>query len=505
MTIASSLPRLSPHTLGQARAGTVLPGYDRHSLGVGVGIVHLGLGAFVRAHMAAYTDDLLAIDPGSSGISWGIAGVSLKRPDQRDRLAPQDGLYTTLQRDGTGIHARIIGCIRATLVAPENPAALLATMAERTCRIVSLTVTEKGYCHNPATGRLDESHPDIRHDLANHAAPRSAVGLIVSALQRRYTAGFGPFTVLCCDNLANNGRLVSGLVRDFAAMRDDGLASWIEANGAFPSTMVDRIVPAVTETDIEAAAQATGLYDAAPVSHEPFRQWVIEDRFCGDARPAWDKVGAQFVKDVAPYEHMKLRLLNGAHSALAYLGYLAGHETIADAVADDVLRVYLRTLWREEIIPVVPPPSGVDLNGYAAQLLTRFSDSSIRHRTWQIAMDGSQKLPQRLLSTIRERLPQGLPIRRLALAVAAWVSYVGGVDEAGRPIDVRDPIATPLQTALTSAGSDPARRIAAILGIDAVFGPDLPRSAPFVAALTDAYTLLQAKGARASAAIVAAS
>ena len=497
MTVASTLPRLSPRTLGQTRAGTILPGYDRGALGVG--IVHLGLGAFVRAHMATYTDDLLAIEPHP----WAIAGVSLKRPDQRDRLAPQDGLYTTLQRDSTGIRARIIGCIRATLVAPEDPDALLATMADGACRIVSLTVTEKGYCHNPATGRLDENHPDIRHDLASQAAPRSAIGFIVSALQRRRMAGLGPFTVLSCDNLARNGRLVSGLVRDFAALRDDRLAAWIEANGAFPSTMVDRIVPAVTETDIEAVAEATGLYDAAPVSHELFRQWVVEDGFSDDRRPAWDKVGAQFVTDVAPYEHMKLRLLNGAHSALAYLGYLAGHQTIANAVADDVLRTYLNALWHDEIIPVVPPPVGVDLNGYAAQLLTRFADPSIHHRTWQIAMDGSQKLPQRLLSTIRERLAQGLPIRRLALAVAAWIRYVGGIDEAGQPIDVRDPIGALLQQTLTSAGRDPTHRITAILGIDAVFGPDLPGSATFVATLTDAYTLLLAKGARASAAIVA--
>jgi fructuronate reductase len=497
----STLPRLSLRTLGEARPGTVLPAYDPSSLGLG--IVHLGLGAFVRAHMATYTDDLLAIEPDSR--AWGIAGVSLKRPDQRDRLAPQDGLYTTLQRDGTGIRARVIGCIRATLVASENPAALLAGMADEACRIVSLTVTEKGYCHHPATGRLDENHPDIRHDLANQGAPRSAMGFIVSALRRRHAAGLGPFTVLCCDNLARNGHLVSGLVRDFAALRDDGLASWIEANGAFPSTMVDRIVPAITETDVEAAAHATGLYDTAPVSHESFRQWVIEDRFVDHARPAWGKVGAQFVTDVAPYEHMKLRLLNGAHSALAYLGYLAGHETIADAIADDVLRAYLSALWRVEIIPAVPPPAGVDLHRYAAQLLTRFSDPAIRHRTWQIAMDGSQKLPQRLLSTIRERLAQGLPIRRLALAVAAWVRYVGGVDEAAQPIDVRDPIAARLQSVLTSAGQEPASRVAAILGIDAVFGADLPRSAIFVAELTNAYALLMTKGARASAAMIAAS
>jgi fructuronate reductase len=487
-------PRLSAATLGHARRRCARPGYDRAALQTG--IVHLGLGAFVRAHMATYTDDLLAIEPGP----WGIAGVSLKRPDQRDRLAPQDGLYTALQRDGDGITARIIGCVRETLVAPEDPAALLVVLSRPSCRIVSLTVTEKGYCHDPATGRLDAGHPDIRHDLENQATPRSAIGLIVAALHARRAAGEAPFTVLCCDNLPHNGALVAGLAHDFAALRDDSLAAWIAANVAFPATMVDRIVPATTDADIAAAAEATGLYDAAPVSHEPFRQWVIQDRFVDNARPAWDKVGAQFVSDVAPYEHMKLRLLNGAHSALAYLGFLAGHETIADTVADDVFRNYVGALWDQEIIPVVPPPPGTGLHAYADELMARFANPAIRHRTWQIAMDGSQKLPQRLLSTIRERLAQNLPFPRLALAVAAWVRYVGGIDESGRPIDVRDPLAAQLQATLAAAGPDPAPRVAAILNTAAVFGTDLPQAKTFVAAVTDAYALLLAKGARATAA-----
>ena len=459
------------------------------------GIVHLGLGAFVRAHIATYTEDVLAEEPGD----WGIAGVSLKRPDQRDRLAPQDGLYTALQRDGAGVTARIVGCVRQTLVAPENPAAVVAAMAAGTCRIVSLTITEKGYCHDPATGRLDASHPDIVQDRTSPDAPRSAVGLIVAALRQRRAAGIAPFTVLCCDNLPHNGRLVAGLVRDFAALGDAPLAGWIEANVAFPSTMVDRIVPAATEQEVTDAAQATGLYDAAPVSHEPFRQWVIEDRFVGGLRPAWERAGAQLVSDVAPYEHMKLRLLNGVHSALAYLGYLAGYETIPDVVADGTFRAYAAALW-EEIIAVVPAPPGVDLRAYAADLLRRFENQAIRHRTWQIAMDGSQKLPQRLLGTVRERLADRLPIPALALAVASWVRYVGGVDESGRPIDVRDPLAAKLRATLDAAGSEPAQRIAAILGEASIFGEDLPRSAAFAAALTDAYACLLAEGARASAA-----
>ncbi len=356
--------------------------------------------------MATYTDDLLALERGP----WGIAGVSLQRPDQRDRLAPQGGLYTTLQRDGHGTRARIIGCLRRVIVAREDPAALVTMMAAPETHIVSLTITEKGYCHDPATGRLDTDHPDIAHDRARPDAPRSAVGLIAAALRARRDAGLAPFTVLCCDNLPHNGALLAGLVHDFAALGSDALAGWIEAHGAFPSTMVDRIVPAPTPADVEEATALTGLADAAPVSHEPFRQWVIEDRFAG-ARPAWEKVGAELVADVAPHEHMKLRMLNGAHSALAYLGYLAGHATIPDVVADPPFRAYAEALW-EEVIPTIPPPPGTDLRGYARDLLARFGNTAIRHRTWQIAMDGSQKLPQRLLGTIRERLAQGGSIDR---------------------------------------------------------------------------------------------
>jgi fructuronate reductase len=486
------LPRLSTATLGQVRAGVSLPGYDR--AGLETGIVHLGLGAFVRGHLACYTDDVLAEAPGA----WGIGGVSLKRPDQRDRLAPQDGLYTTLQRDGSGTRARIVGCLKQVIVAPEQPEALLAMMAGAPCRIVSLTVTEKGYCHDPATGTLDTGHSDIRHDLANPGSPRSAVGLIASALRARRISGTAPFTVLCCDNLPHNGRLLAGLVRDFAAAQgDDALAGWIEAHVAFPSTMVDRIVPAMTADDVADAAVALGLRDEAPVSHEPFRQWVIEDRFGEGGRPAWEKAGAQLVSDVAPYEHMKLRLLNGAHSALAYLGYLAGHMTIPDVMADPVFSRYVQALWRE-IIPVVPAPPGVSLPGYTTELLARFANPAVRHRTWQIAMDGSQKLPQRLLATVRERLGTGLPIDCLALAIAGWIRYVGGVDEQGGAIDVRDPLADRLRAALDQAGPAPQNRVAAVLGIETVFGGDLVRSPGFTGPVTAAYAALLAKGASAA-------
>jgi fructuronate reductase len=489
---AVARPRLSEATLPLAHAGTQRPTYVRDRLRTG--IVHLGLGAFVRAHQALYTEDLLAIEPGD----WGMVGVSLQRPDQRDRLAPQDGLYTTLQRDPAGLTARTVGCVRSMLVAPEDPVAVIDAMADPGTRIVSLTVTEKGYCIDPATGRLQEHHPDIQHDLDHPGEPRTAVGFILAALERRRDAGMAPFTVVSCDNLPANGRLLRSLISDFAALRDCGLATWVETHAVFPSTMVDRIVPAATPDDLLEAARLTGLMDAAVVVHEPYRQWVIEDQFVDDARPRWERVGAEIVSDVAPYEHMKLRLLNGAHSALAYLGHLSGHETIADTVADPVLRRFVEGLWRE-IVPVVPPPPGTDLTRYTAALLDRFSNPAIRHRTWQIAMDGSQKLPPRLLATIRERLARDLPLPALALAVAGWIRYVGGVDERGRDIDVRDPLASRVRLVLDKAGGDPRARVRAVLGIDAVFGADLPRDDRFESALIAAYSSLLTRGARGAA------
>ena len=478
--------RLAATTLPGIAAGVAVPRYDRTMLRPR--IVHLGLGGFFRAHGAIYTEDALH----AAGGDWGIVGVSLQRPDQRDRLAPQNGLYTALQRDGDGVAARVVGTILAVLVAPENPAAVIARLAAPETTIVSLTVTEKGYCHQPATGRLDLSHPDIVHDLGHPDAPRSAVGFLTAGLAARRTAGLAPFVTLICDNLPGNGHLLAGLVQDFAAAQSPDLANWIAMNAAFPSTMVDRIVPAATAADIDDAHAMTGLADAAPVSHEPFRQWVIEDRFANAERPAWECAGARFVPDVAPFEHMKLRLLNGAHSALAYLGYLSGHETVCDAVGDPIIARYLQRLW-SEIIPMIPPPPDTDLNDYVQALLRRFANPAVRHRTWQIAMDGSQKLPQRLLGTIRQRLDAGLPIPALALGVAAWMRYVGGTDEAGQPIDVRDPLSGRLRT-LASRG-DVVRNL---VSVEPIFGADLGGRADFIAPVTAAYASLCRTGARAS-------
>lgn len=451
------------------------------------GIVHLGLGAFFRAFGCVYVADAMA----ASGGDWGIIGVSLRSAAVRDALVGQGWAYTSVTMGPDGSETRRIDVLRDVLVAPEDPRAVLAAMADPMIRIVSLTVTEKGYCHNPATGALNFDHPDIVHDLA-HDLPRSAIGYLVRGLQMRRAAGNAPFTVLSCDNLPNNGRMVRAVVLDLARRIDPALADWIAQHGRFPATMVDRITPATTADDIARVAVLTGTQDAAPVMHEPFAQWAIEDDFVNGARPDLAAAGAELVADVTAHEHMKLRMLNGAHSALAYLGYLAGHETISDTVADPVYAAFVRALWAE-ITPHVTAPEGVSLDDYADALFERFANPAIRHRTWQIAMDGSQKLPQRLLDTLRARLEAGEAAPCLTLAVAGWMRYAAGRDEAGAQIDVRDPMADPLRTAAQGCET-PAQIVDAFLAFQDIFPPDL---VPHLRApVSHAAQALWTKGAR---------
>ncbi|KXF75107.1 mannitol dehydrogenase [Paramesorhizobium deserti] len=482
--------RLGTATLQNAKA--CLPGFDRTKLRPG--IVHIGLGAFYRAHGIVYNDDAIESDPASHS-GWGIIGVSLRSPSQRDKLGPQDGLYTTVERSASGDKPRIMGSLLQSIVAPEDPKGLVEILANPGIRIVTITVTEKGYCHDPATGRLNPAHPDIVHDLEHPETPVSLPGFIVAALTLREARGIAPFTVVSCDNLPSNGKLLRGLIRDFAALRDDRLAAWIESNVAFPSTMVDRIVPASTDDDLRLTQDLIGFTDLAPVIHEPFRQWVIEDIFDTAERPAWERAGAQFVADVEPFELMKLRMLNGTHSSLAYLGFLSGYETISQTVADPVFQDFLAGLWHEEIIPTVPAPAGTDLAAYAGQLLERYANPAISHRTGQIAMDGSQKLPQRLLGTIRDRLKADKPWDRLALAVVAFIFYAAGTDEKGRPIDVRDPLAGQLKA---EGGVDPATHLRRVIAIGSIFGADLGRDERFFNKVEAAYRSLLSGGAHAA-------
>ena len=482
------MKRLSLATLDSLPATCRRPGYDvRHAQ---VGVVHLGIGAFHRAHQAVYLDDRLSA--GEAG--WAICGASLRSPDTADALKPQDGLYTVAVRSGEGENLRVVGAVRRVLVAPEDPQALLTVMTDPQVRIVSLTVTEKGYCHDPATGELKEDHPDIVADLQSPHLPRSAPGFLVEALTLRRLRGLQPFTVLCCDNLPANGRTVARVVGRFASLRDPALGRWVEDSVAFPSTMVDRIVPATTDADREAVSSALGVSDAWPVMTEPFTQWVVEDRFT-TGRPRIEEAGAELVADVAPYELMKLRLLNGSHSTLAYLGYLSGYETVAEAMADPALAQLVRGLMDVEVTPTLMVPSGADLASYKDALIARFRNPALKHRTWQIAMDGSQKLPQRLLGTIRDRLAVGAPIRRLSLAAAAWMRYVTGRDEQGRPIDVRDPMQARLRAIADEAGPVAERLAPALMNVREIFG-DLASDPRFARPVTDALDSLFRLGAR---------
>tara|TARA_B100000900_G_C20571254_1_gene713324 strand:- start:589 stop:2031 length:1443 start_codon:yes stop_codon:yes gene_type:complete len=455
------------------------------------GIVHLGLGAFYRAHGAIYIAEAMK----NSGGDWGIIGVSLMRPDQRDLLKPQGFAYTAVERASTGEVYQIINVLNDVLVARENPKAVLQAMANPSIKIVSLTVTEKGYCHEPSTGALNRTHADIIHDV-DHSLPKSAIGFLVRALQMRHAAGVPPFTVLCCDNLPRNGNLVRSVVLELARLINPDLADWIEQNGAFPSTMVDRIVPATSPEDIAKLANKSGYLDRSPVIHEPFRQWVIEDNFVNEERPDFAAAGAQMVNDVTAFEHMKLRCLNGTHSSLAYLGYLAGHETIYDTVSNPDFARYCKHLWSAEIIPSLDPPEGTNLQHYAKALFERYSNPAIRHLTWQIAMDGSQKLPQRILGTISENLAAERASPGLVLAVAAWMRYIGAIDEIGQAIDVQDPLAELLKS-LSDAGENAAAKVDALLSLREVFPESLAINPSFQKALYQAFSRLSAYGAQA--------
>ena len=483
------MPRLGFTTLDALPREVARPRYDPRR--VRTGILHLGLGAFHRAHQAVYTDDVLADDD-----RWGICGVSLKTPRAIAPLAAQDGLYTLLTRAADRVDARVIGALRETIFAGEARAALVARFADPRIAIVSSTVTEKGYCHDPATGALDFAHPDIVHDLAQPQAPVSAVGIVVAGLAARRAAGAGSLTFVCCDNLPHNGRLVEGLVHAYAQRVEPALAAWISEQVSFPSTMVDRIVPATTEADVAEAARRLGVDDAAPVSAEPFGQWVIEDRFRA-ARPAWDVGGAQWVDDVAPFELMKLRLLNGSHSTLAYLGFLMGHDFVWQASSDPLLARFAERQMREEIVPTLTRPAGTDLGAYCTQLMTRFRNSALPHRTRQIAMDGSQKLPQRLLGTVRDRLAAGAPLVHLPLAVAAWIRYASGSDERGGRIEVQDPLAASFASIVAGAGGAPSAIAGGFLDLAPVFG-DLVAHAAFRSAVRAGVVDLFRDGAAAT-------
>lgn len=474
-------------------AKATLPQYDRDNLNARM--VHLGFGAFHRAHQAVYTD-ILAAEHGSD---WGYCEVNLIGGEQQIAdLKAQDTLYSVAEMSADAWTARVVGVVKNALHAQvDGLETVLAALCEPQVAIVSLTITEKGYCHAPATGQLMLDHPLIAADLQNPHQPTSAPGVVVEALARRKAAGLPAFSVMSCDNMPENGHVMRNVTRAYAAAVDRELAEWIDAHVTFPSTMVDRIVPAVTPDTLDKIERITGVRDPAGVACEPFRQWVIEDNFVA-GRPAWEKAGAELVKDVVPFEEMKLRMLNGSHSFLAYLGYLAGYAHINDCMEDENYRRAARALMLDEQAPTLKV-KGVDLAGYADQLIARYSNPALQHRTWQIAIDGSQKLPQRMLDSVRWHRVHQNAFPLLALGIAGWMRYVGGVDECGNPIEVCDPLLSVIQAAVKGS-EEGAQRVTALLGIKAIFGEELPQDAVFVEAVMQAYQTLVEKGAKATVA-----
>ncbi|MBN9074086.1 MAG: mannitol dehydrogenase family protein [Rhizobiales bacterium] len=480
------LPRLSDAVLPVLPAAVARPAYDRGK--VTAGIVHLGVGAFHRAHQAVFADD--ALGRGETG--WGIVAASLRSAATRDALAPQDCLYTFALRDGSSRPAlRVIGSIKRIIVAPEEPEVLIAALAAPQTRIVTLTITEKGYGFDIAAGRLDGGDPAIRADLGTEGPPVSALGFLFEGLRRRRAEGAPPVTLIPCDNLPKNGETLRKALTEFSRRKEPALADWIGDNVAFASSMVDRIVPGTTDADREAIDAALGARDAWPVVAEPAFDWIVEDRF-PRGRPPFEASGVRFVADVEPYEHMKLRLLNGAHTAIAALGRLAGFETVPEAVGHPLVRRFLERLWDEsEATLRIDPQVSAE---YRGKLLPRFANPALPHKTAQIATDASLKVPQRLLEPLRARLAAGQAADALVFVVALWIRSCGGVDDAGKPFSVNDP-GYERWPGKPEAGAGAAATVEAFLRFPAVFGDDLPRNTAFAVALRDALGDIMRLGA----------
>ncbi|MDX8472645.1 mannitol dehydrogenase family protein [Mesorhizobium dulcispinae] len=469
----SAAGRLGPALLGRLPTEVSTPAYDRAALKPG--IAHIGVGAFHRCHQAEYTDDLLAKDFDR----WGLVGINIRPPLLAETLGRQGGLYTRLIRQNDEVEARVVGSIVRVVDSQESAAPALEVLSSPEIEMVTMTVTEKGYCHIPSNGALDLGHPDIVHDLANPQAPRSVPGMLARALELRMASHGRPVTLLSCDNIPANGTILGSVVRTFAERRGGGLADWIDANVAFPSAMVDRIAPATTEADIDTLEGRFGYRDSAVVVGERFRQWVIENRFAGRV-PRWDLVGATFVDDVTPFEHLKMRVLNGAQTTLSYLGVLGGFEHTSDAMADPVLATFVRRMLTEETLPTLMPVPGVSLPAYVEQSLARLTNTAIRHRNHQIATDGSQKIVQRLLNPIRDRLAKGESIALLSVPVAGWMAYlIKASARFGRAWRVSDPFAEKMAAIADRVGSDSKALADAILAIDAIFDPSLAASDMF--------------------------
>ncbi len=458
-------------------ASAAVPRYDRER--VTAGIVHIGVGGFHRAHQALYLDRLMEA---TGELSWGICGVGVLPGDRAMKAAldPQDGLYTVLERHGDGAQeVRVVGSIVELLLAVDDPEAVVERMASPSIRIVSLTITEGGYA----------VHPGQAPGAGSGETPWTAFGLICEALRRRRERDLPPFTVLSCDNLEANGRLTRDRLTAFATERDPDLGDWIAREVPFPSSMVDRITPATTDADRAELAERHGIEDRWPVVCEPFRQWVVEDAFSA-GRPPFESVGVQVVEHVEPYELMKLRLLNGSHQALGYLGYLAGHRIVHEAAQDPLFREFLRGYMDHEATPTLAPVPGIDLDEYKRTLIERFSNAHLQDTLARLCAHASDRIPPFLIPVVRRQLETGGEIRRCATVIAGWARYAEGVDEDGKPIELVDALADRLGERARRQRAEPE----AFLEDRELFG-DLADDERVAAAFSAALTSLHERGA----------
>ncbi|MFN0114963.1 MAG: mannitol dehydrogenase family protein [Paracoccaceae bacterium] len=477
--------KLSNATLAKLPAAVARPAYDRARLRAG--IVHIGCGNFHRAHMAVYLDDLFVR---GEGLDWAILGAGVRESDaaMRAALEPQDWMTTVIELEPGAHSARVTGSMAGFVPVRAGNAGLIAAMSDPGIRIVSLTVTEGGYFIDPRTGTFSTDHPDILKDAANPGAPDTAFGAIVAALKARAAAGVRPFTVMCCDNVPHNGRVTRDAVVGLARLSDPGFAEWIAANVAFPNSMVDRITPATGARE-RAMAAAMGVDDAWPVTCEPFRQWVIEDNFPA-GRPALEKVGVTFTPHVDRFETMKIRILNGGHAIIAYPGGLFDIALVHEAMAHPLIRGFLDAVEAREILPVVPPVPGVELDGYRRLIIDRFANPDVGDTIRRLCLDGSNRQPKFILPSIRDNLGRGVVPDGLILESALWCRYCFGVSESGAEIAPNDPNWDRLTAQARRAKDDPA----VWLAMGEVYG-DLGADARVAARFGDILRAVWARGA----------
>ncbi len=451
-------------------------------------IVHMSLGGFHRSHQAYYLDQLNR----KSDSGWAICAVGLMPQDEDkiSQLRKQDGLYSLLMRSTSENNLTVVGSINEVLLAPNEQAVVLERLADPATKVLSLTITEKGYSYDE-TGNLDESNDLIAGDLKSPDTPRSALGYIVAGLKLRRDAGVDPYTVVSCDNLPTNGELTEKLVLQYAQLVDADLAAWIKANVKFPNSMVDRITPVTTQPIKDMVRDDFGIIDEYPVVSEDFIQWVLEDKFCNE-RPSWEEVGVQVVPDAEPYEIMKVRLLNGSHSMLAYMSYLMGYREVDVAMADPLVEEFVRRYMEEEVLPSVPDVPGMDLSEYRPTLVRRFANPAISDQIQRLAEDGSTKIPNAVFSFLTGHLETGAKIDLTVLAIACWFRYLQAKDERGEPIEINDPRSEEL-----IAAAQTNTPVESLLAIEPVFGA-LGKNAGFVTKVNEALSQISSEGTKAS-------